>query len=157
MHLACELEDSCLVLRELEEVANGRYCTVLVEFSAGVQDRRQKSRLDPGRNVDTRIDQRYEGIIALIEILTLATRLVNDRISISSQPQLTGDVPEIVPQNTFRHVALEVTLNEQALAEDIRRDIRQSSSVHALCPCDTLQLRWPRTACGRGGQVIPST
>src|SRR5688500_16871805 len=131
------------MLREFEEVANGRYCAVFVEFSAGVQDRRQKSRLDPGRDVDTRIDQRYEGIIALIEILALATRLVNDRLSISSQSQLTGDVPEIVPQNTFRHVALEVTLNEQALAKDIRRDIRQSSSVHALCPF-TLRLRWPR-------------
>jgi hypothetical protein len=73
------------MLREFEEVANGRYCAVFVEFSAGVQDRRQKSRLDPGRDVDTRIDQRYEGIIALIEILALATRLVNDRLSLRSQ------------------------------------------------------------------------
>src|SRR5688500_17163407 len=98
------------MLREFEEVANGRYCAVLVELSAGVQDRRQKSRLDPSRDVNTRINQRYEGIIALIEILTLATRPVNDRISISSQRQFTGDVSEIFPQDTFRHVALEVTL-----------------------------------------------
>src|SRR4026208_417243 len=98
------------MLREFEEVANGRYCAVLVEFSAGVQDRRQKSRLDPGRDVNTRIDQRYEGIGALIEIPTLAPRLVNDRISIRSQSQLTGDAPEIVSQDTFSHVALEVTL-----------------------------------------------
>src|SRR5688572_742916 len=133
MHLACELEDSCLVLREFEEVANGRYCAVLVEFSAGVQDRRQKSRLDPSRDINARIDQRHESIVALIEVLALARRLVNDRISIGSQPQLASNVPEIVPQDTFRHVALEVTLNQQALAKDIRRDIRQSSSVHALC------------------------
>jgi hypothetical protein len=33
------------------------------------------------------------------------------------------------------HAALEVTLNEQALAEDFRRDTRQSCSVHALCSC----------------------
>ena len=125
------------MVREFEEVANGRYCAVLVEFSAGVQDRRQESRLDPGRDVNTRIDQRYVGIIALVEILALATRLMNDRLSISSQSQLTGDVPEILPQDTFRHVVLEVTLNEQALAKDIRCDVRQSSSVHALCSRDT--------------------
>jgi hypothetical protein len=30
------LEDGRLMFRELEVVANGRYCAVLVEFSAGV-------------------------------------------------------------------------------------------------------------------------
>src|ERR1700736_884585 len=109
--LHVSLEDSRLMLCELEEVANGGYCAVLVEFSAGVQDRRQKSRLDPGRDVNARIDQRHESIVALIEILALAARLVNDRYSIGSQPQLTGNVPEIIPQDAFRHVALEVTLN----------------------------------------------
>jgi hypothetical protein len=48
-------------------------------------------------DVNARIDQRYEGIVALIEILTLAAGLVNDRISVGSQPQLAGDVPKIFP------------------------------------------------------------
>jgi hypothetical protein len=52
-------------------------------------------------------------------------------ISIGSQPQLTGDVPEVIPQDAFRHVGLEVALNEHALAKNIGRDVRQSSFIHA--------------------------
>src|SRR5688500_20101153 len=99
------------MLRESEEVSNARYCPVFVEFSAGVQNRRHESRLDPRRDVNARVDHRYEGIVALIEILTRATGLVNDRISISSKPQLAGDVPEIFPQDSCRHIAWQVALN----------------------------------------------
>jgi hypothetical protein len=69
------LEDGRLMLCELEEVANGRYCAVLVEFCAGVRDRRQKSRLDPGRDVNARIDERHASVVALIEILALAAAI----------------------------------------------------------------------------------
>jgi hypothetical protein len=53
---------------------------------------------------------------------------------VSEQPELAGNVPEVIPQDVLRHVALEVTLNEQALAENIRRDVGQSSSVHSCLP-----------------------
>jgi carbon storage regulator len=41
---------------------------------------------------------------------------------------------EVIPQDALRRVALEVTLNERALAENIRRDVGQSSSVHSRLP-----------------------
>jgi hypothetical protein len=61
------LEDGRLVLCELEEVANGRYCAVLVEFSAGVQDRRQKPRLDPARAPETTVPSKRPAACGRIE------------------------------------------------------------------------------------------
>src|SRR5262245_30929774 len=140
-----------LLARDLahgEEVPRDINRVIRIEPLAGEDHSGHEARLGPYVERDPGVDQRDKGVVTLVLLVTQTSRREDRRGAVRPQLESRGEIVEVAVDHVFIDIGREVALDQQALPDDIGRQILHAAIVApqrcpTLSPRPVAPPRWP--------------